>query len=80
MEKSAAKCGKMQLMKVSLSGVPEKSLIVGVDFGRFRGSCPGYATQLPRPALGVPVSNAQWGELCGEGAGGGAYQGGGVSK
>ena len=38
MEKSAAKCGKMQLMKVSLSGVPEKSLIFGVDFGRFRGS------------------------------------------
>ena len=24
--------------KVSLSGVPEKSLIFGVDFGRFRGS------------------------------------------
>ena len=24
--------------EVSLSGVPEKSLIFGVDFGRFRGS------------------------------------------
>ncbi|MGM9809802.1 MAG: coproporphyrinogen-III oxidase family protein [Paludibacteraceae bacterium] len=26
-----------------------------------------YALPLPRPAFGVPASNAQWGELCGEG-------------
>ena len=31
--------GVLACCKVSLSGAPEKSLIFGVDFGRFRGSC-----------------------------------------